>query len=247
MGLFGGGGASASNMVGATSSAAGTAGLVPQPAAGDQNKALTGGGIFKASERRLWNTQNTSTEFKSDYLTPETFSVANVALGNAVNQGCTSFIPYYLPESVALTALAIYVTTGEATATADIALWSSSPTTGFPDTRVAYETFVAGDLTTSGYKEKAITYTASAGLWWAAVKGRVGSSIRLMTHNNGINFIGGQTRELIGLRSSSTVLNTSQGLAFGLQEYNSSAMGTSVTLSNLTANNAQGWLTFLKK
>ena len=47
MPFFGGGGASASNMVGATSSVSGTAGLVPAPAAGDQNKALLGSAIFK--------------------------------------------------------------------------------------------------------------------------------------------------------------------------------------------------------
>lgn len=46
MAFFGGGGASASNMVGATSSAAGTAGLVPQPAAGDEDKQLLGSGTF---------------------------------------------------------------------------------------------------------------------------------------------------------------------------------------------------------
>jgi hypothetical protein len=42
----GGGGAAASDMVGATSSVAGTAGLVPAPAAGNQGKALLGDGTF---------------------------------------------------------------------------------------------------------------------------------------------------------------------------------------------------------
>jgi len=46
MGFFGGGGSAASNMVGATSSAAGTAGLVPAPAAGDENKQLLGSANF---------------------------------------------------------------------------------------------------------------------------------------------------------------------------------------------------------
>jgi hypothetical protein len=46
MAFFGGGGASASNMVGATSSSAGTAGLVPAPAAGDQERFLGGGATF---------------------------------------------------------------------------------------------------------------------------------------------------------------------------------------------------------
>ena len=47
MGFFGGGGSAASNMVGATSSAAGTAGLVPAPASGDQIKFLSGDASFK--------------------------------------------------------------------------------------------------------------------------------------------------------------------------------------------------------
>jgi len=46
MGFFGGGGSAASNMVGATSSAAGTAGLVPAPAAGKQNSVLMGDATF---------------------------------------------------------------------------------------------------------------------------------------------------------------------------------------------------------
>ena len=46
MGFFGGGGATVSNMVGATSSTAGTAGLVPAPAAGKQNSVLMGDATF---------------------------------------------------------------------------------------------------------------------------------------------------------------------------------------------------------
>jgi hypothetical protein len=46
MAFFGGGGASASNMVGATSSSAGTAGLVPQPAAGREGSCLMGDASF---------------------------------------------------------------------------------------------------------------------------------------------------------------------------------------------------------
>lgn len=45
MGFFGGG-ASVANLVGATSSAAGTAGLVPAPAAGEENSLFKGGGKF---------------------------------------------------------------------------------------------------------------------------------------------------------------------------------------------------------
>ena len=48
MGFFCGGGAAASNMVGATASVAGTAGLVPAPAAGDQGKFLRGDASFRS-------------------------------------------------------------------------------------------------------------------------------------------------------------------------------------------------------
>ena len=47
MGFFGGGGASVANMVGATSSVAGTAGLVPAPAAGQEYAYLRGDATFK--------------------------------------------------------------------------------------------------------------------------------------------------------------------------------------------------------
>ena len=47
MGFFGGGGAAPANMVGATSSVAGTAGLVPAPAANRQGHVLYGDATFK--------------------------------------------------------------------------------------------------------------------------------------------------------------------------------------------------------
>ena len=66
MGFFGGGGA-ASNMVGATSSTAGTAGLVPAPAAGDENLMLKGSGLFG------WiypaSTDLANTEYHGPYIT----------------------------------------------------------------------------------------------------------------------------------------------------------------------------------
>jgi hypothetical protein len=47
MGFFGGGGSAASNMVGATSSTAGTAGLVPAPAAGNNTRLLSSDATFR--------------------------------------------------------------------------------------------------------------------------------------------------------------------------------------------------------
>jgi hypothetical protein len=47
MGFFGGGGSAASNMVGATTSTAGTAGLVPAPAAGKNIRVLSSNALFE--------------------------------------------------------------------------------------------------------------------------------------------------------------------------------------------------------
>ena len=58
MPFFGGGGASVANMVGATSSVAGTAGLCPAPAAGDQGAYLKGDATFEfpfAAQRKFFN------------------------------------------------------------------------------------------------------------------------------------------------------------------------------------------------
>lgn len=93
MGFFGGGGGGTTpvNMGGATSSAAGTAGYVPAPAAGEQNAVLGGQGIFLPAIVRP--------KLASDkYYSPIPASTATAATLNvSMNTRAYITLPIYLP------------------------------------------------------------------------------------------------------------------------------------------------------
>lgn len=108
MGFFGGGGASASDMVGATSSVAGEAGLVPAPAAGDQGRFLRGNGTFVATADQAFPTSFTR---RSGYISFVGCSVS----GHGARTTATGFVlcPYiYIPQTKAYTTYSIYVSAG---------------------------------------------------------------------------------------------------------------------------------------
>ena len=100
MGFFGGGGSAASNMVGATSSVAGTAGLVPAPAAGQERLALSGSGNFYPY---LYKPKILSGSGQL-YAVLGANSRTNVTYAFGTNK--TFFSPIILPEGT-VTALAI--------------------------------------------------------------------------------------------------------------------------------------------
>ena len=106
MGLFGGGGgASASNMVGATASVAGSAGLCPAPAAGDQGRLLRGDGTFVATTDQAFPTSFTR---RSGYIA----FVGCSSSGQGARDTQTGYVlcPYiYIPQTKSYTTYSIYV------------------------------------------------------------------------------------------------------------------------------------------
>jgi hypothetical protein len=121
MGFFGGGGGSAaSNMVGATSSTAGVAGLVPAPAAGDQRTFLRGDATFQSISGNLIPI---SASRRSGGIT---FACGSSDLsGRGTANGFVLFAPIYIRQTKAYTTFSVYVTVaGTASSVGKIALYS---------------------------------------------------------------------------------------------------------------------------
>ena len=120
-GFFGGGGGTTvSNMVGATSSTAGTAGLVPAPAAGDQRTFLRGDATFQSISGNLIP------------ITPSrrtngiSFACADSGFGpRSTSTGYVLFAPVYIRQTKSYTTYSVYVTVaGTASSVGKLALYS---------------------------------------------------------------------------------------------------------------------------
>jgi hypothetical protein len=122
MPFFGGGGAAPANMVGATSSAAGTAGLVPAPAAGSQRKFLRGDATFQSISSNL--AQITATR-RSNGIS---FIGADATYNTrTTNSGFVLFAPLYIRETKTYTTFSVYVSSlGSASSVGKIAIYSIS-------------------------------------------------------------------------------------------------------------------------
>jgi len=113
MPFFGGGGASASNMVGATASVAGTAGLVPAPAAGDEEKCLTGAATFHVPNLPIVKTQTTRGATTSRWILPPFAQDGAAGSGGGADYefcGGYVYVPYTGSFYFATSPAALYTT-----------------------------------------------------------------------------------------------------------------------------------------
>ena len=157
---FFGGGAAPANMVGATSSAAGTAGLVPAPAAGDQRKFLRGDSTFSdpvsLPETRLPPSGNYFGFPSAGYL-----SETGISQATALN-----FSPIFVPIGDTYTIIAIHNLSTNASGTARLGLYNFDTSNARPSTLIVDAGTVS--LTTAGIKEATISVTLNRGLYYGA-------------------------------------------------------------------------------
>lgn len=167
MGFFGGsgGGASVADMVGATSSAAGTAGLVPAPASGAQRKFLRGDASFVSiSDNALPVTRSA----RSGYITYMGATQAG-GIGNTNNSidnyPLCGYI--YIRETKSYTTFSVRVTSaGAANSLGKIAIYTIG-TDGLPSTLVCSSGTFATDST--GLKQPTMTSTVVNSGWYIAI------------------------------------------------------------------------------
>lgn len=194
MGFFGGGGASASNMVGATSSAAGTAGLVPAPAAGEQGRALCGDATFQ----RLPYPDNlpialgSSGNLIKDHIIP--FGIVNGSGGVVADLNRAYFYLYFIAKTCTINGIGFRVNSQITAVPYEFGLYSVS-SDFLPSSRL---TSISGTYTASSGTdliETGISYSASRGFIFGSVlrtgNGTTNGSVRGWTSHS-INYLRGQ-------------------------------------------------------
>ena len=235
MGFFGGGGASASNMVGATSSVAGTAGLVPAPAAGDQEKNLSGAASFVSRDL----VQIPSSLSSGSYLfNPSGCDDISSNRGFGTFQAIR-FNAVYIPQRSTFSDIACYyVSGGGANAKIRLAVFDADGSNGFPKTLLC-QTTEASKPGSAGLLSQAISggnYTLNKGIYWAAIWFNADST--------SINFYG-PNKPAMNLYSSNLMLSsggstylTSYMLRL-TSNYDSNGYPSTVTVTASNITNAQ--------
>ena len=230
MGFFGGGGASASNMVGATSSAAGTAGLVPAPAAGDENRQLLGSATFIQTSPYILSGRTTSIFTFHSVNSFACYSANNVTL----NASQIWFSPILVNCSFIFDRILFANRNGNALANTKFGLYTHDRTSGVPKTLLVQSANVASISGITNNEATVDSTTLSPDIYWAcfvsansALTRRIeetGSAIRQMSY-----FIGGNdSANLAGWGSDSAA-----GLA--PIKYSLTYTGTESLPSSLTA------------
>ena len=165
MGFFGGGAAPA-NMVGATSSVAGTAGLVPAPSAGEHNAALGGQGAFLPVLLRPKVTGWGGTRFFAPIGAGGNGQDTTITQGNATTRAllCPIIIP-----SGSINNLGIFVVSSPSNGTGYVALYNST-NDGLPNNLVTSGSFshVSGESNVAKTISISPSVSIKAGLYWGA-------------------------------------------------------------------------------
>lgn len=162
---FFGGGASASNMVGATSSAAGTAGLVPASAAGEHNAGLSGQGAFLPFLFRPKVTGWGGTRF----FAPIGATNNNSGDGTITVSQRGLLCPILLPSG-SINNLGIFIISSPANGTSLLGLYNST-NDGLPNNLVTSGSFshVSGEANVSKTVSISPSVAIKAGLYWGAL------------------------------------------------------------------------------
>ena len=168
---FFGGGASASNMVGATSSTAGTAGLVPAPAAGDQKLFLRGDGTFNPVEYMFRAPVNNITH-NMGAVNGSSISFFSYMFGIGGSTGTLTalqcrFTPILIPKADTYTRLAADVNNSNAGTNCSISIYSPSSTTFLPAAKLADTGSMS--TATAGVIEGTISQYLDQGFYWLGV------------------------------------------------------------------------------
>jgi len=203
MGFFGGGGGAApANMVGATSSAAGTAGLVPAPAAGDQDAVLFGDAAFKkyfyAPSVKVF-TQSTS----QYYFPPFCGRPEVTDSGGFINTAGAILCPQLIYGSATISNIVFVNHTANANTTLVLGVYQSDIATGWPLTKIAQATSINLGSTAAGTVVATAISAAVKGFYWlcvyntsttnAAIKGHGTDSsnpfVQMITGSDNINSV----------------------------------------------------------
>ncbi len=135
-----------SNVVGATQSVAGTKGLVPAAAAGDQYKVLTGAGTFQAGYGRAFGCVITSTSVNGS--TPTIAGALNVAsISNVTEAAGVAYADLTFTNALAATTYAVNLSHANNVSTA----WAQYTNKATGSVRIQWNTSNPAEISVSGF------------------------------------------------------------------------------------------------
>ena len=206
MGFFGGGGATPANMVGATSSVAGTAGLVPAPSAGDENRQLQGSATFVQTSPYILSGRTTSI---FTYHSINSFACYS-ANGVTLNGNFIYFSPLLINCSFTFDRILFANRNGNALSNTKFGVYTHDRTTGAPKTLLVESSNVSSIAGTTNNEATVSSTTLSPDVYWIcfvsanqAITRRTeesGSAIRQISYLIG----GNDSANLAGWGSDST-------------------------------------------
>ena len=222
MGFFGGGGSAASNMVGATSSVAGTAGLVPAPAAGDEHKILRGDATFAGTPyTQKQNTEITNRAIiRFDGVSQNYFGV-NGQYSFSNNR--MWFLPIYIPSTISSYNFRISAPALVATRNCKVGIYDLGTDTGLPKNRKVVSSEF--DLTCAGDTEfsVAMTTTLTSGFYFLSCVLQTG---RDLYGYNTTGFIA------TGIQQTGISNTLRQSVTYGSTDFPSTLTASGFTLEN---------------
>ena len=179
----GGGGAAPANMVGATSSTAGTAGLVPAPAAGDDGKVLNGDATFQSPRYPT----KANTVFSNRTIGP--IGRSGVGSSGNYNQygGRMYCVPIFVPSE--LTSWNIVFVGNANTANATVGIYDYGNNTGLPKTRIDKSSSFSINAAGATTFTTAFTSTLKRGIYFLAIS--FSTSVSVQGYNDSLlNWVG---------------------------------------------------------
>ncbi|NBU72450.1 MAG: hypothetical protein EBS53_13580 [Bacteroidetes bacterium] len=207
MPFFGGGGGAASNMVGATSSVAGTAGLVPAPAAGQERHLLSGGATFLPNIPLVRPTSASGRLIGCIGANTRT----NQVYGNS--QSNTIFSPIFLPSGT-ITAIGLTFFS-QTTGNVRYGIYDSS-SGDVPTTLLGSGTAstLTGAAANAAVVVSSLSIAIVGGLYWIALQQDQGNNVNHVTTGNGwaYQFAGFTSAGLLTGQTLSCARSYSSGL-----------------------------------
>ena len=188
---FFGGGSSASNMVGATASVAGSAGLVPAPAAGEQDNQLLGDGAF-AYGLHLPRLKSINSRFVAP------FNMDLAASTSSYAAKIRHFTLFYFPVDGSINRISIFQGAG-VTQNAHFAMWKYNPTDATVGDLIYDIGTVSLNAANNIAKDFGVAQSVKRGLYYFSFTsdGTTGA-IRRMNSYSGSWMAGASTGDFIG-------------------------------------------------
>ena len=189
---FFGGGASASDMVGATSSTAGTAGLVPAPAAGDEGKMLFGDATFKGflNAPAAAPFVKSTSRYYYPYMMIGRPEISNT--GGFTSPSGAYLCPFLINGNATISQISFIAHATNVNTTLELGIYQSDITTAWPLTKIAQATSANMSSTAGGTLVVTAITAAVKGLFWACIYNRTTTSYDVKGHtvnNDSNNFV----------------------------------------------------------